>query len=79
MKSIYVDDALHRSLKLLASLEHKKLAELVEECLNQSVRKKLSDLPAEWLERLAAEGASFEFLSAKDEDIYTDQDGAPIS
>lgn len=71
MKSIYVEDQLHRSLKLLASLERKALAELVQECLRIAVRKKLSDLPTEMLTALSALGGSFDFLMDKKEDIYT--------
>ena len=79
MKSIYVEDQLHRSLKLLASVEKKALTEVVEECLELSLRKKLTDLPAELLERLAMSGGSFDFLSDKLEDVYTNRDGEPLS
>lgn len=78
MKSIYVDDQLHSSLKLLASLEKKALTEVVEECLELSLRKKLSDLPAELFEKLAMSGGSLDFLLDKKEDIYSSADGEPI-
>lgn len=79
MKSIYVDDQLHRSLKLLASLEKKGLSEVVEECLQSSLRKKLSDLPTESLEKLSSLGGSFDFLEDPREDIYSYNDGEKIS
>lgn len=78
MKSIYVEDRLHNTLKLLASLEGKGLAEVVEECLNFSIRQKMSDLPTEAIAKLAAAGGSFDFLLDKKEDIYTEQDGEPL-
>ena len=78
MKSIYVDDHFHSSLKLLASLEKKALAEIVEECLEFSLKKKLSDLPTDLLEKLAAAGGSFNFLLDPKEDVYSEEDGETI-
>lgn len=78
MKSIYVEDHLHSSLKVLASLEKKALSEIVEECLELSLRKKLSDLPTEALEKLVASGGSLDFLGDKREDIYSEKDGEEI-
>ena len=78
MKSIYVEDQVHSSLKLLASLEKKALSDVVEECLEFSLRKKLSDLPIEALEKLAASGGSFDFLKNPREDLYSSEDGEPI-
>lgn len=75
MKSIYVDDKIHSALKLLASLEGKALSEAVEECLQFSLKKRLSDLPPEILEKLAASGGSFDFLLDEKEDLYNDEDG----
>ena len=65
MKSIYVEDKLHSTLKLLASLEGKGLAEVVEECLNLSLRQKMTDIPTEALEKLATFGGSFDYLLDK--------------
>ncbi len=79
MKSIYVDDQLHGSLKVLASLEGKALTDVVEECLRLSLHKKLSDLPAEMMEKLAASGGGFDFLLDQREDIYTLEDGKSLS
>ena len=79
MKSIYVDDQLHGSLKVLASLERKALTEVVEECLRFSLHKKLSDLPTETLEKLAASGGALDFLLDQREDIYTLEDGESAS
>lgn len=78
MKSIYVNERLHGSLKILASMERKGLAELVEEYLNLSIRQKMADLPAEEIGKLAAAGGSFDFLLDRQEDIYTDKDGEPL-
>ncbi|MBI2335576.1 MAG: hypothetical protein HYU97_02300 [Deltaproteobacteria bacterium] len=78
MKSIYIEEKIHSSLKLLASLEKKSLAEIVEEFLSLSVRKRLSDLPVELLERLSLEGGSLDFLLDKKEDVYSHQDGLEI-
>jgi hypothetical protein len=79
MKSIYVDNKIHSSLKLLASLEKKGLTEIVEECLEQSLRKKLSDLPTEILEKLTMAGGGLDYLLDKREDIYTGDEGEPIN
>jgi len=79
MKSIYIDDQIHSSLKILASLEKKALTDIVEECLELSLRKKMSDLPTELLEKLAASGGSFDFLLDQREDIYSCEDGEVIS
>ena len=78
MKSIYVGDNIHNSLKILASVERKALNEVVEECLRLSIKKRLSDLPAEVLEKLAVAGGSFDFLLDAKEDVYTEADGEKI-
>lgn len=78
MKSIYVDDKIHSTLKMLASLDGKALSEAVAEYLNFSIKKRLSDLPPELLEKLAASGGSFDFLLDEKEDLYTDEDGDPL-
>ena len=78
MKSIYIDDQLHQSLKFIASLEKTSLSSLVEVFLSKSVEKKLSDLPSDLLEKLAMGGGSFDFLHDKSEDIYSVKDGRAI-
>lgn len=78
MKSIYVDDRVHRTLKVVASIEKKALSDVVEECLELSLKKKLTDLPSEVLEKLSVAGGSLDFLLDKKEDIYSPEDGEPI-
>lgn len=75
MKSIYLHDNIHNSLKLLATLEKKSLAGIVEELLKKGLKKKMADLPAATLQKLAAAGGSFAFLENPEEDIYSEQDG----
>lgn len=78
MKSIYVDEQLHRDLKFLATVERRSLAELVESLLERPLQQRLSDLPAAALQQLAQAGGSFDFLDHPAEDIYTDRDGTPV-
>ncbi len=78
MKSIYIQDHLHSSLKLIASLEKKALSELVEESLSKVLKKKLSDLPADSIAKLAMQGKAFDFLTDEKEDLYDLKDGVEI-
>lgn len=79
MKSIYLNDRLHRQLKILASLEKKSLTEIVSEFLEIQLNKQLTDLPAYALQKLAESGESFDFLKNSTEDIYDEFDGEPLS
>jgi hypothetical protein len=78
MKSLYLNETLHGRLKFLATFEGKSLSQLVEEFLTREMERKLADLPAETLAKLATMGESFDFLTRPEEDIYSDKDGAPI-
>jgi hypothetical protein len=78
MKSIYIDEELHGQLRFLAALAQKPLKNLVENYLKRAVEKKLSDLPAQDLQKLATAGGSLDFLKKKQEDIYSDGDGQAI-
>lgn len=78
MKSIYLNEDIHGKLKLVAALEKRSIVSVVEEFLQKELRKKLSDLPTEALQQLAARGGSFDFLNNPAEDIYTEDDGEPI-
>lgn len=78
MKSIYLDNELHSQLKTLASLEKRSLSDLVKEFLSSQLKRKLSDLPTPVLQKLAEQGASFDFLNNPEEDIYNDRDGLSL-
>lgn len=69
MKSIYLHDNIHNYLKLLAVLEKKPLSGIVEELLKKGLKKKMADLPASILQKLAVAGGSFDFLDNPEEDI----------
>lgn len=79
MKSVYLNNETHRSLKIFASFEKKKLSEVVEEGLLFFLRRKMADLPAELIAKLAQAGGSFGFLSDKKEEVYSADDGEPLS
>lgn len=78
MKSIYIADNIHISIKFLAALKKKSLSKLVEELLTKGVKKQLSDLPIEVLQKLAVAGGSFDFLNSPEEDLYSAEDGQGI-
>lgn len=78
MKSIYLSDSIHNSLKLLSALQKRSLTQLVEDLLKKGVKKQLSDLPAKVVAKLAQAGGSFDFLNNPEEDQYSDRDGSPV-
>lgn len=78
MKSIYLNEEIHRKLKLLAALEKTSITLLVENFLTKDIQKKMSDLPTEILQELSAKGGSFDFLNHPNEDIYTLEDGEAV-
>ena len=78
MKSIYLHDNIHNSLKLLAAFEKKPLSGIVEELLKKGLKKKMADLPAHALQKLADTGGGFAFLENPEEDIYSEQDGRSL-
>jgi len=81
MKAVYVEDELHRRLKLRAAARRVPLRAVLEDC----VRRALADSTADAAEAqtaaitaAAAGGGAFDFLASPDEDIYSPLDGERI-
>lgn len=80
MKALYLDDAIHRRVKLLAARRGRPLKDIVRSLLERA----LSDeavgpevTTAEW-QLLAARGGSFDFLAEQAEDLYSLVEGEPV-
>ena len=80
MKAVYVDEGLHRRVKLLAARQGRSLKQVVESLLDRALRDESPgrQVDTEDLQVLAARGGSFDFLDDEREDIYSLADGEPV-
>ena len=80
MKALYLDDEVHRRVKLLAARRARPLKEIVRSLLERALSEEQTGpevTTAEW-QLLAARGGSFEFLAEQSENVYSLADGEPI-
>jgi plasmid stability protein len=79
MKAIYVEDDIHRRLKVLAARRGRALKQVVQQLLDRGLR---ADAPdgdtATDLLALASRGGSFDFLADEREDLYSLEEGEAI-
>lgn len=80
MKAIYIDDNLHRRVKLIAARRGRSLKEIVEVLLDRALRDESpgAEVGTQDLQALAARGGSFDFLEDEGEDLYSIDEGEPI-
>ncbi|MBI2894960.1 MAG: hypothetical protein HYY06_15505 [Deltaproteobacteria bacterium] len=80
MKAIYVDDRLHRRIKLLAARRGRPLKHLVESLLDRALRDESPGAEVETsdIQALAARGGSFDFLEDEREDLYSLAEGESV-
>jgi plasmid stability protein len=80
MKALYLEDEVHRRVKLLAARRDVPLKEIVRSLLERALAEEQVGpdvTTAEW-QLLAARGGSFDFLADHAEDIYSLAEGEPI-
>ena len=80
MKAIYVDDEIHRRLKIVAARRGRALKQVVEMLLDRGLLEEAPDAEnstSEFL-ALASRGGSFDFLADEREDLYSIEDGEAI-
>jgi hypothetical protein len=80
MKAVYLDDGLHRRIKLLATREGKPLKSVVQSLLEQSLSESspIAEVSTAELQILASRGRSFDFLDDAREEVYSLDDGEPV-
>lgn len=80
MKAVYLEDRLHRRLRLMAADRGRSLKEIVSSMLERSLadESKGPDVSTAELQALAARGGSFDFLGEEREDVYSLDDGEAV-
>ena len=78
MKSVYVDDDLHRKLKTLASMRGNSLTDTVARLLARALEADEADFTSKELAAMSTGGGAFDFLHDAAEDVYSPTDGEPV-
>ena len=80
MKALYLDDEIHRRVKLLAARRSRPLKEIVRSLIELGLSDEETgrDVTTPEFQVLAARGGSFDFLADAAEDVYSLADGEPI-
>jgi len=80
MKAVYLNDGMHRRVKLLAARHGCPVKDIVQSLLERALSDEAAGpevTTAEW-QLLAARGGSFDFLDEPGEEVYSLADGEPV-
>lgn len=80
MKAVYIDERLHRRVKMAAARRGQPLKLVVEKLLTRALRDEspAGEVTTEDLQAVAARGGSFDELADPREDVYSLDDGEPV-
>jgi len=80
MKAIYVDDRLHRRLRLAAARNGRSIKETVTSAIELALGEDENgrEVSTADLGVVASRGGSFDFLEDDRESVYTLEDGEPV-